>query len=175
MKKNKMQLLSCLLALTIHSGCAGQQTQPEATSVNQAMLIEKSAQEQESYSFPGKFTGDWTSQEGKLTIHADAQVVAEQGVVLPTATVEPREFTQEDVDNLLRVFLKGEPLYSYVQTKQELQDWLDYINSPEWQSDPAKPNSPEQLEKRRKELNDWYNAEIAKHPDEKPIVHGISD
>lgn len=175
MKKSKMQMLSCLLAITMLSGCAGPQTQSEATSINQAMLIEKSAQEQESYSFPEKFTGDWTAQEGKLTIHADAQVVAEQGVVLPTATVEPREFTQEDVDNLLRVFLKGEPLYSYVQTKQELQDWLDYINSPEWQSDPAKPNSPEQLEKRRKELNDWYNAEIAKAPDEKPIVHGFSD
>ncbi|MGN1000192.1 MAG: DUF6034 family protein, partial [Faecousia sp.] len=99
MKKNKMQLLSCLLALTMLSGCAAQQTQPEATSVNQAMLIEKSAQEQESYSFPEKFTGDWTAQEGKLTIHADAQVVAEQGVILPTATVAPRTFTQADVDN----------------------------------------------------------------------------
>ena len=175
MKKHRMQLLSCLLAMTMLSGCAGQQTQTEATSINQAMLIEKSAQEQESYSFPEKFTGDWTAQEGKLTIHADAQVVAEQGVVLPTATVTPREFTQEDVDTLLRVFLKGEPLYSFVQTKQELQDWLDYINSPEWQSDPAKPNSPEQLEQRRKELNEWYNAEIAKAPDEKPIVHGFSD
>ena len=50
MKKSKMQMLSCLLAITMLSGCAGQQTQPEATSVNQAMLIEKSAQEQESYS-----------------------------------------------------------------------------------------------------------------------------
>ena len=175
MKKNKLRLLSGLLALTMLSGCSAHQTQPEATSVNQAMLIEKSAQEQESYSFPEKFTGDWTAQEGKLTIHADTQVVAEQGVVLPTATVTPREFTQEDVDNLLRVFLKGEPLYSFVQTKQELQDWLDYINSPEWQSDPDKPNSPEQLEKRRKELNDWYKAEIAKAPDEKPIVHGFTD
>ena len=102
MKKNKMQLLSCLLALTMLSGCAAHQTQPEATSINQAMLIEKSAQEQESFSFPEKFTGDWTAQEGKLTIHADAQVVAEQGVVLPTATVTPREFTQEDVDTLMR-------------------------------------------------------------------------
>lgn len=175
MKKNKMQLLSCLLALTMLSGCAAQQTQPEATSVNQAMLIEQSKQEQESYTFPERFTGDWTAQDGKLTIHADAEVVAEQGLVLPTATVTPREFTQEDVDNLLRVFLKGEPLYSFVQTKQELQDWLDYINSPEWRSDPDKPNSPEQLEQRRKELNDWYNAEIAQAPDEKPIVHGFAD
>lgn len=175
MKKNKMQLLSCLLALTMLSGCSAHQTQPEATSINQAMLIEQSKQEQESYTFPERFTGDWTAQDGKLTIHAEAEVVAEQGLVLPTATVTPREFTQEDVDNLLRVFLKGEPLYSFVQTKQELQECLDYINSQEWRSDPDKPNSPEQLEKRRKELNDWYNAEIAKAPDEKPIVHGFSD
>ena len=87
MKKNKLRLLSGLLAMAMLSGCAAQQTQPEATSVNQAMLIAQSKQEQDSYSFPETFTGDWTAQEGKLTIHADAQVVAEQGVVLPTATV----------------------------------------------------------------------------------------
>ena len=143
MKKKTLRIVTFILALAMLSGCSKNQEQTEPTSINQAMLIEKSAQEQESYSFPEQFTGDWAAQEGKLTIHADAQVVAEQGVVLPTATVEPREFTQEDVDNLLRVFLKGEPIYSYVQTKQELQDWLDYINSPEWQSDPDKPNSPE--------------------------------
>lgn len=175
MKKKTLRIVTCILALAMLSGCSKNQEQTEPTSINQAMLIEKSAQEQESYSFPETFTGDWTAQEGKLTIHADAQVVAEQGVVLPTATVTPREFTQEDVDSLLRVFLKGEPLYSFVQTKQELQDWLDYINSPEWKSDPDKPNSPEQLEKRRKELNAYYAAEIEKAPDEKPIVHGFAD
>lgn len=175
MKKKTLRIVTCILALAMLSGCSKNQEQTEPASINQAMLIEKSAQEQADYSFPEKFTGDWTAQEGKLTIHADAQVVAEQGVVLPTATVTPREFTQEDVDSLLRVFLKGEPLYSFVQTKQELQDWLDYINSPEWKSDPDKPNSPEQLEQRRKELNDWYNAEIAQAPDEKPIVHGFAD
>lgn len=172
MKKTKLQLLSGLLALTMLSGCASQQTPQEATTVNQAMLIEKSAQEQESYSFPEKFTGDWTAQEGKLTIHADAEVVAEQGAVLPTATVTPREFTQEDVDNLLGVFLKGEPLYSFTQTKQELQDWLDYINSPEWEPDPDVPEDPEV---RRKNINAYYKAEIEKAPVEKPIVHGFSD
>lgn len=175
MKKKTLRIVTFILALAMLSGCSKNQEQTEPTSINQAMLIEKSAQEQESYSFPEKFTGDWTAQEGKLTIHADAQIVAEQGVVLPTATVTPREFTQEDVDTLLRVFLKGEPLYSFVQTKQELQDWLDYINSPEWQSDPDKPNSPEQLEQRRKELNAYYAAEIEKAPVEKPIVHRFSD
>lgn len=175
MKKKILRIATCILALAMLSGCGKNQEQTEPTSINQAMLIEKSAQEQADYSFPEKFTGDWTAQEGKLTIHADAQVVAEQGVVLPTATVTPREFTQEDVDTLLRVFLKGEPLYGFVQTKQELQECLDYINSPEWQSDPDKPNSPEQLEKRRKELNAYYTAEIEKAPVEKPIVHGFSD
>lgn len=109
MKKKTMRMLSAALAVTLLSGCGAAQTNtPAETSVNQAMLLEKSAQPQESaYTFPEKFTGDWTGQEGKLTIHADAQVVAELGTALPTATVEPREFNQEDVDNLLKVFLKG--------------------------------------------------------------------
>lgn len=177
MKKKTMRVLSAALAVTLLSGCGAAQTNtPAETSVNQAMLLEKSAQPQESaYTFPEKFTGDWTGQEGKLTIHADAQVVAELGTALPTATVEPREFTQEDVDNLLKVFLKGEPLYSHVQTKQELQGHLDYINSPDWTSDPGKPSDPASLEARRKELNAWYTAEIAKAPEEKPILHGFSD
>lgn len=177
MKKKAMRMLSAALAVTLLSGCGAAQTNtPAETSVNQAMLLEKSAQPQESaYTFPEKFTGDWTGQEGKLTIHADAQVVAELGTALPTATVEPREFNQEDVDNLLKVFLKGEPLYSHVQTKQELQGHLDYINSPDWTSDPGKPSDPASLEARRKELNAWYTAEIAKAPEEKPILHGFSD
>lgn len=177
MKKKTMRMLSAALAVTLLSGCGAAQTStPAETSVNQAMLLEKSAQPQESaYTFPEKFTGDWTGQEGKLTIHADAQVVAELGTNLPTATVEPREFNQEDVDNLLKVFLKGEPLYSHVQTKQELQGHLDYINSPDWTSDPGKPSDPASLEARRKELNAWYTAEIAKAPEEKPILHGFSD
>lgn len=176
MKKKTIRLMTFTLALTMLSGCGKSQEQAEPTSINQAILIEKSAQEQTDYAFPEKFTGDWTSQKGKLTIHADAQVVAEQGVLLPTATVTPREFNQADVDNLLRVFLKGEPLYDSVQTKQELQASLDYINSPEWHSDPdASEQSPEQLETRRKELNAYYAAEIEKAPEEKPIVHGFYD
>lgn len=176
MKKKTLRIATCILALAMLSGCGKNQEQTEPTSINQAMLIEKSAQEQESYSFPEKFTGDWTAQEGKLTIHADAQVVAEQGVVLPTATVTPREFIQEDVDTLLRVFLKGEPLYGFVQTKQELKDWIDHINSPEWQSDPDSPErSPEQLEERRKRLNAEYEQLVQTAPEEKPIVHGFGD
>ena len=176
MKKKIIPVLSGILALTMLNGCGAPQAQTEPTTVNQAMLIEKSSQEQESYTFPEHFAGDWTTQEGKLTIHADATVVADQGVVLPTATVTPRQFDQADVDNLLKVFLKGEPLYENVATKQELQETLDYINSPEWQSDPDGPTqTPEQLEARRKELNAWYEAEIAKAPEEKPVIHGFSD
>ena len=94
MKKKMIPVLSGILALTMLNGCGAPQAQTEPTTVNQAMLIEKSSQPQESYTFPERFTGDWTSQEGKLTIHADAQVIAEQGTALPTAIVIPREFTQ---------------------------------------------------------------------------------
>lgn len=176
MKKTKFQLLSGLLALTMLSGCASQQAQPEPTTVNQAMLIEKSGEEQADYTFPARFTGDWTAQEGKLTIHADAEVVAEQGTVLPTATVTPREFTQEDVDNLLGVFLKGEPLYAHVSTKEDYRKSLEYVQSSQWHADPDAPEqTPEQLEARRQELIAYYKAEIEKAPVEKPIVHGFSD
>lgn len=176
MKKTKFQLLSGLLALTMLSGCASQQAQPEPTTVNQAMLIEKSGEEQVDYTVPARFTGDWTAQEGKLTIHADAEVVAEQGTVLPTATVTPREFTQEDVDNLLGVFLKGEPLYAHVSTKEDYRKSLEYVQSSQWHADPDAPEqTPEQLEARRQELIAYYKAEIEKAPVEKPIVHGFSD
>ena len=121
MKKKPMRLLTAALALTMLSGCDAARTNTEntatETSVNQAMLLEKSGQPQsQDYPFPEKFTGDWTAQEGRLTIHADAEVVADLGTVLPTATVTPREFTQEEVDKLFSVLLKNNPLYGYVLT-----------------------------------------------------------
>ena len=85
-------------------------------------------------------------------------------------------FTQEDVDTLLRVLLKGQPLYSTVMTKQECQDSIDYVNSPEWHADPDAPEqTPEQLEARRQEIIAYYTAEMAKAPEEKPIIHGFED
>lgn len=171
MKQKNLHTMAFALAMIIFSGCG--KTEPQQpTNINQAMLIEKSAQEQESYTFPETFTGDWTSQQGRLTIHADAKIVAEQGTVLPTATVEPRTFTQEDVDNLLRVFLKGEPLYAFTQTKQELKEWIDHINSPEWEPD---PDAPEQKEEKRKRLNAEYEQWVKTAPEEKPIIHGFYD
>ncbi len=96
--------------------------------------------------------------------------------MLPTATVTPRDFTQEDVDTLLRVLLKEQPLYSTVMTKQECQDSIDYVNSPEWHADPDAPEqTPEQLEERRQEIIAYYTAEMAKAPEEKPIIHGFED
>ena len=172
MKQKNLHTMAFALAMIIFSGCGKTVPQPEPTNINQAMLIEKSAQEQESYTFPETFTGDWTSQQGRLTIHVDAKIVAEQGTVLPTATVEPRTFTQEDVDNLLRVFLKGESLYSYTQTKQELKDWIDHINSPEWEPD---PDAPEPKEDKRKRLNAEYEQWVKTAPEEKPIIHGFYD
>ena len=142
---------AALLAAAL-SGC-GSQPAAEPANINQTMLIEKSAGEQTAYTFPDSFAGDWTAQEGKLTIHADAQVAAGQGVALPVASVTPGEFTQADVDNLLHVFLKDAPLYGYAQTKQELQESLDRINFPEWSPDPDAPAlTAEQQEKRRDEL-----------------------
>lgn len=170
----KKQILVSFLALLMLTGCANAKAQSAeaTTSLNQSMLLEKASQEQVDFSLPERFTGDWTAQEGKVTIHADAEIVADQGVVLPTATVTPREFNQEDVDNLLRVFLKGEPLYGFGQTKQELKDWIDWINSDAYEPD---PDVPESKEERRKQHNAEYAEWVKTAPDEKPIIHGFAD
>lgn len=178
MKKRTAQLLTAALALTMLTGCGNPQADAaEQTSVNQAMLLEKSSQPQsQDYAFPEKFTGDWTAQEGRLTIHADAEVVAALGTALPTATVTPREFTQEDVDKLFAVLLKGNPVYGYVLTRQECQEQIDRVSSPQWQTDPDGPElTPEQLEQRRQEILAYYRKELATAPEEKPIIHGFAD
>ncbi len=176
MKQKTIRVAAAVLALAMLPGCGTTSVPPEATSVNQTMLLEKAAQEKTDYTLPEKFTGDWVSQEGRLTIHADAQVVAEFGTALPTATVEPREFTQEDVDNLLKVLLKGEPLYGYTQTKQECQDSIDYANSDQWHGDPDAPEqTPEELEKRRQSVIAYYTEKMKTAPEEKPVIHGFYD
>ena len=176
MKKRITSLYAIGLALALLPGCGNSQESPTPTSVNQAMLIEKSAQEQTEYLLPETFTGHWVSQEGRLTIDAQAQVVAEQGTALPTATVTPREFTQEDVDNLLKVFLKGEPLYAHCATKADWQKSIEYTKSDQWHTDPDKPElTPEEKEARRQEIIDDYTKRMETAPEEAPIVHGFSD
>ena len=181
MKKRPMRLLTAALALTMLSGCGTVQTNTgntEAeTSINQAMLLEKSSRPQSrDYTLPEKFTGDWTAQEGRLTIRADAEVVADLGTALPTATVTPREFTQEDVDKLFAVLLKGNPVYGYVMTKQECQEYIDYTKSDQWRpGTDGQTRTPEQVEQRRQELIDYYTELMATAPEEKPIIHGFAD
>lgn len=168
------QILGGFLALLMLTGCANHkvQTPDSTTSVNQNMLLEKAVLEQDGFHLPERYTGDWTAQEGKVTIHADAEITADLGTVLPTATVTPREFNQADVDNLLRVFLKGQPLYGFVQTKQELKNWIDWINSDAYEPDPDAPGTKEE---RRKQHNAKYAEWVKTAPDEKPVVHGFAD
>ena len=176
MKKRISSLCAIGLALALLPGCGSSREGPTPTSVNQAMLIEKSAQEQTEYLLPETFTGHWVSQEGRLTIDAQAQVVAEQGTALPTATVTPREFTQEDVENLLKVFLKGEPLYAFCTTRADWQKSIDYVKSDKWHTDPDKPElTPEEKEARRQEIIDDYTKRMETAPEEAPIVHGFYD
>ncbi len=166
------RILAGLLALLMLTGCANKQPKDADASLNQTMLLEMASAEQTDFALAKRFTGDWTAQEGKVTIHADAEITTDLGTVLPTATVTPREFNQEDVDNLLRVFLRGEPLYAFVQTKQELKDWIDWINSPEYEPDPDAPGTKEE---RRKQHNAEYAERVKTAPDEKPIIHGFAD
>ena len=66
MNKKTLRIAAFALAITMLPGCGKSQEETNPTSVNQAMLIEKSAQEQKDYHLPEKFTGNWSGQEGRL-------------------------------------------------------------------------------------------------------------
>lgn len=62
----KMRMLSVLLALTVLGGCGAAQAETEATSVNQAMLIERSSRKQESYTFPERLPEIGSARKASL-------------------------------------------------------------------------------------------------------------
>lgn len=73
-----------------------------------------------AYEIPGRFTGDWASADGRTAVHADAEIQLPTVQAIPTGTVSRRDFTQEDADRLLSVFI-GDNMFYQEQgfTKQD--------------------------------------------------------
>ncbi len=65
-----------------------------------------------------------------IAVKADAEILLPNADKIPTGRVTSREFTQDDLDIFLRVFLKGQPYYEEVPiTKQKAQEMLDRFQS----------------------------------------------
>lgn len=132
MKKTISLVLAVVLALGLLAGCQDTPDTPAVIVEDQEQMLETAANGREnsalfaSLEVPDRFTGEWTGLNGKLTVKADAEILLPHADKIPTGRVTGREFTQDDLDNFLRVFLKGQPYYEEVPiTKQKAQEMLE--------------------------------------------------
>jgi len=136
MKRTISLALAAVLALGLLTGCQATPDTPAVIVKDQEQMLETAEKGRENSALfaalevPERFTGEWTGLNGKLTVTADAEIVLPNADKIPTGRVTSREFTQDDLDIFLRVFLKGQPYYEEVPiTKQKAQEMLDRFQS----------------------------------------------
>lgn len=132
MKKTFSLVLAGVLALGLLTGCQDTPDTPAVIVKDQEQMLESAANGWEnsalfaSLEVPERFTGEWTGLNGKLTVKADAEILLPDADKIPTGRVTARDFTQDDLDNFLRVFLKGQPYYEEVfLTKQKALEFME--------------------------------------------------
>jgi len=125
MKKTISLALAGVLALGLLTGCQKTPDTPAVIVKDQEQMLETAEKGRENSALfaalevPERFTGEWTGLNGKLTVKADAEILLPNADKIPTGRVTAREFTQDDLDNFLRVFLKGQPYYEVVEMTKE--------------------------------------------------------
>lgn len=136
MKKTISLALAGVLALGLLTGCQDTPDTPAVIVKDQEQMLETAEKGREnsalfaSLEVPERFTGEWTGLNGKLTVKADAEILLPDADKIPTGRVTAREFNQDDLDNFLRVFLKGQPYYEVVEiTRQQAQERLEYYQA----------------------------------------------
>ena len=119
------QIMLCAAALLLLSGCGQAQPKTDTATLQQTQFIQAATAPAEDLDLPDRFTGSWQSQDGRITVLADAEITTNQGTSLPAALVQRRRLTQQDLDLLLAAFAKGNPCYrDGIFTKQDYQDYI---------------------------------------------------
>ena len=126
MKKHISLILLASMAVTLFTGC---RETPDATAElqkDQEQMLQTAEQGRDNSALlaaldvPERFTGEWEGVNGLVHVTADAEIILPDTDAIPTGSVIRRDFTQEDLDTFLRVFMKGQPFYEEViMTKQE--------------------------------------------------------
>jgi len=172
MKKTISLVLAVVLALGLLTGCQDTPDTPAVIVKDQEQMLETAANGREnsalfaSLEVPDRFTGEWTGLNGKLTVKADAEIVLPNADKIPTGRVTSREFTQDDLDIFLRVFLKGQPYYEEVPiTKQKAQEMLERFQAMQRGEIPLEGASYEDLP----DLIEQYAEAVRTAPDENEL------
>ena len=120
------RMMLCFAALLLLSGCGQTQPETDTATLQQTQFIQAARAPAEDLNLPDRFAGSWQSQDGRITVLADAEITTNQGTSLPAALVQRRRLTQEDLDLLLAAFAKGNLCYrDGIFTKQDYQEHID--------------------------------------------------
>lgn len=126
MKKYISLILVVSMAMTLFTGCQETQDAPAEMQKDQEQMLQTAEQGGDNSALlaaldvPEHFTGEWEGVNGLVRVTADAEIILPDIDAIPTGSVIRRDFTQEDLDTFLRVFMKGQPFYEEViMTKQE--------------------------------------------------------
>ena len=132
MRKTISLVLAGVLALALLPGFGKDENTASVLTKEQEQLLQTVESGREDsvllpeLEVPDRFTGDWSGVEGFINVHADAAIELPDTEKIPIGTISRRDFTQEDADNLMRVFLKGNTLYEELgMTKQRALDRLE--------------------------------------------------
>lgn len=132
MKKTISLALASVLALGLLIGCQKTPDTPAVIQKDQEQMLIAAEQGKDNSALlaalevPERFTGDWTGVNGLVHVTADAEIVLPNADKIPTGSIARRDFTQMDLDNFLRVFMKGQPFYEEIYlTRQEAMAQLE--------------------------------------------------
>ena len=136
MKRILSLLLLACLALGLLAGCQATPDTPVVVQKDQEQMLQTAQQGRDNSALlaalevPERFTGDWTGVNGFVHVTADAEIILPNADKIPTGSIGRRDFTQTDLDNFLRVFMKGQPFYEEVYlTRQEAMAQLEYYQA----------------------------------------------
>lgn len=126
MKKYISLILVASMAMMLFTGCRGDADAPAEMQRIRTDASDRAEQGGDNSALlaaldvPEHFTGEWEGVNGLVHVTADAEIILPDAGAIPTGSVVRRDFTQEDLDTFLRVFMKGQPFYEEViMTKQE--------------------------------------------------------
>lgn len=126
MKKHISLILLASMAVTLFTGCREIPDTSAELQKDQEQMLQTAERDRDDSALlaalkvPERFTGEWEGVNGLVQVTADAEIILPDTDEIPTGSVIRRDFTQEDLDTFLRVFMKGQPFYEEVSiTRQE--------------------------------------------------------
>lgn len=172
MKKRISLILLASMAMMLFTGCRETPDTPVELQKDQEQMLKTAEQGRDNSALlaaldvPERFTGEWDGVNGLVHVTADAEIVLPDAGAIPTGSVIRRDFTQEDLNIFLRVFMKGQPFYEeIIMTKQEALAKLEEYRAME-RGDIPIPGGADAIPGKLSDIIAYYTELASTAPDE---------